>query len=108
MMHDEVSSRSAMERGPALRVPVEVKQDVSRGTLPSAMASITRVREPEGGTSPLGKDIIAGNCVLCSSIYLFIHLFLSEQLFYRANARPSVPSTLRESSILKLARYIKN
>jgi len=48
-MHDEVSSRSAMERGPASRVPVEDEQDVSRGTLPSAMASITRVREGARG-----------------------------------------------------------
>lgn len=48
-MHDEASSRSGMERGPALQVLVEDKQDVSRGTLPSAMASITMVREPKRG-----------------------------------------------------------
>lgn len=48
-MHDEASSRSGMEQGPALRVLVEDKQDVSRGTLPSATASITMVREPKRG-----------------------------------------------------------
>lgn len=48
-MYDEASSRSGMERGPGLRVLVEDKQDVSRGTLPSATASITMVREPKRG-----------------------------------------------------------
>ena len=33
----------------ALRVLVEDKQEVSRGTLPSAMASITMVRERDKG-----------------------------------------------------------
>lgn len=44
----EGSSRSRMEQL-ALRVLVEDKQEVSRGTLPSAMASITMVRERDKG-----------------------------------------------------------
>lgn len=47
MMH-EGSSRFGMEQA-ALQVLVEDKQDVSRGTLPSAMASITMVREQRKG-----------------------------------------------------------
>ncbi|EGI69628.1 hypothetical protein G5I_01534 [Acromyrmex echinatior] len=50
-MHDEASSRSGMERGPL--VLVEDKQDVSRGTLPSAMASITMA---EGVRGTLGRS----------------------------------------------------
>lgn len=48
-MHDEAPSRSGMEQGPGLQVLIEDKQDVSRGTLPSATASITMVREPKRG-----------------------------------------------------------
>ncbi|EZA53724.1 hypothetical protein X777_06831 [Ooceraea biroi] len=82
-MHDEVSSRSGMERGPALRVLVEDKQDVSRGTLPSATASITMVREPERGT-PLGRDVAGGNCVTFRFFCFLFH-------FYRSNVHERVP-----------------
>lgn len=83
----EGSSRSRMEQL-ALRVLVEDKQEVSRGTLPSAMASITMVRERDKGvldSVPMNVFSEHDLTVSLPSVFLCFsfRLFVPEKLQYR-------------------------